>query len=169
MSGSRTHKESSHGRPRAFAAGRAAVSGTLLLSWTLVGCYSFVPVIRNDAVPLQENVRVTITAAGTESLAKVLGANIREIQGTVVRVTPDTVTVAVEQTWTSARETFVSTGDTVAIARQLTEKIAVRQVSRKKSFVVTAAIIGAAILVAVVTKNASGGSTAGPTPMPIQP
>ncbi len=141
-------------------AGRFGSASLLLLTaWSLVGCYAYVPVAPARPAEPAQAVRVTLNSAGSEFLTKSLGNNVREIEGTVTRSTADTIVLAVEQTTTSTRERFVSKGDTVAVPVRLTESVAVREYSRKKSTLVVLSIATAIVLALVGVAN--GASTSG--------
>ncbi len=146
-------------------AGRFASVPTLLLTaWSLVGCYSYIPVAPARPAEPARAVRVTLTPAGTTHFTQSLGNNVRELEGTITRVTADTVELAVERTVTVNRESFVSQGDTVAVPRQLAEVIAVREYSRKRTVVIGAAVLS--VLVLALTRISSGGSSASGSPIP---
>ncbi len=147
----------------------ASVSTLLLTAWSLVGCYSYIPVAAVRPAAPARAVRVVLTAAGTTHFTQTLGNNVRELEGTVTRVTADTIELAVERTVTVNRESFVSQGDTVAVPKQLAEVIAVREYSRKRTAIIGAAIVS--VLVLALTRISSGGSsTSGPPqPPPSQP
>lgn len=156
-------------RSRRIVAGRfASVPVLLLTAWSLVGCYAYVPVAPAQPAASNGAVRVTLTAAGTEFFKGSLGTNVRQIEGSVTRATPDTVIIAVERMYTSTRESFASQGDTVAVPRQLTEELSLKQYSRTRSVLITVAIVGSLILGLAGLSN--GASTSGdPQPGPIQP
>ena len=150
-------------------AGRfTAVPVLLLTAWALLGCYSYVPVMSSPkADELSGSVLVILTPAGSESLRQALGTNVREIEGTVARSTADTLVLAVRQTTTSARERFVSSGDTVAVARQLVASISVQQYSRKRSLSLGAVVASLILLTLIAITTGSSGS--GGTGQPGQP
>ncbi len=156
-------------RSRRIVAGRFASAPILLLTaWSLVGCYAYVPVAPSQPAASDGSVRVTLTTTGAEYFKGSLGNNVRQIEGTVTRATPDTVVIAVERMFTSTRESFTSQGDTVAVPRQLTEELSLKQYSRKRSVLIAVAIVGS--LVIALAGLANGASTSGdPQPGPIQP
>ena len=145
-------------------AGRFTAAPVLMLTaWSLVGCYTYVPMTSPQPNEIVGNVRVLLTAAGSESLRQALGANVREIEGVVARSTADSVVLSVAQTLTSTRERFVSTGDTVAVARQLVQSVQVQRYSRKRSIGLGAAIVSFILIaVAGVAAGISGTSGSGP-------
>ena len=67
----------------------------------------------------------------------VLGNNVRALEGVIRNSTADSLTIAVEQTITETQGIFVSSGTTVAVARPFIESVAVRQVSRRKSTILS--------------------------------
>ena len=149
-------------------AGRFTAAPFLALTaWSLLGCYTYVPVA-GRGVPVTGDGRVTLTDAGTAALAGQLGANVREIDGIILRATADSVVMTVAQTTTTSRERFTSTGVTVAIARPLVQDISARTFSRKRSLTFGAAVV-AILSVAFGAVTAASASGAGDGPSSIQP
>lgn len=139
-----------------------AVASLTLTAWSLLGCYAYIPVSAAPSVPVAGNVRITLSPAGTESLQQALGRNVREIEGFVVRSTTDSLAIAVEQTLTSTRERFVSTGDTVVVPVAAAERIQLRQVSRKRSVLLGLGIVATiALALAGIALGSSGASGPG--------
>lgn len=158
---SRTPVQSPNDRPRKHAAGRfGAVPVLALTAWSLLGCYAYVPV--TPASGAATPIRVTLTQNGTAAAQTVLGANVREIEGVVLRSTPDSLEMTVESTFTTTRERFVSQGDRVALSRASIERVQQRQISRKRSFLLgLAAIAVVALALAGISAGDSGASGAG--------
>jgi hypothetical protein len=149
-------------------AGRFTAAPVLALTaWSLLGCYTYTPVAGrgtpNTGTPVANTAitgdgRVVLTDAGTAALQSTLGPNIREIDGTILRITADSIVMTVAQTTAISRERFTSTGVTVAIARPLVETVSVRTISRKRSLTfaaITVAVISLAFRV-VTAASASG-------------
>ncbi len=150
-------------------AGRfAAVPVLLLTTWSLVGCYTLVPVTTTTPVMGVRTVRVMLNAAGTTSLQQALGSDVKEIEGIVARSNADTLIIAVAETLTGANQRFVSHGDTVAVARTLVESMSVQQYSRKRTVGLLVAIVSLVLLTIVGIGGVSGFSGDG-QPAPPQP
>ncbi len=150
-------------------AGRFASTATLALTtWSLVGCYAYVPVATSRPAAAAGEVRVVLNDAGSEFVRQTLGGGVREIEGVIIRTTSDTIVLTVEQTTTSSRERFVSKGDTVAVPVKLAERIAVKEYSRKRTVMVVISIATAIILAVAGVQN--GASTSGTSqPGTVQP
>ena len=149
-------------------AGRFTAAPVLALTaWSLMGCYSYVPVA-GRAVPVAGDGRVVLTDAGTAAMAGPLGPNVREIDGIILRATADSVVMTVAQTTTTSRERFTSTGVTVAIARPLVQDISARTFSRKRSLTFGAAVL-AILSVAFSAVTAASASGTGDGSGSIQP
>ncbi|WP_396202025.1 hypothetical protein [Gemmatimonas sp.] len=163
-----THLAGQNDRPRNFVAGRFAAAPVLALTaWSLMGCYTYVPVA-GRGVPVTGDGRVVLTDAGTAAMAGPLGPNVREIDGIILRATADSVVMTVAQTTTTSRERFISTGVTVAIARPLVQDISARTFSRKRSLTFGAAVF-AILSVAFSAVTAAAASATGDGPGSIQP
>ena len=149
-------------------AGRFTAAPVLALTaWSLMGCYTYIPVA-GRAVPVAGDGRVVLTDAGTAAMAGPLGPNVREIDGIILRATADSVVMTVAQTTTTSRERFTSTGVTVAIARPLVQDISARTFSRKRSLTFGAAVL-AILSVAFSAVTAASASGTGDGSGSIQP
>ncbi len=140
-----------------------------LTAWSLVGCYTLVPVTPSTPVLDTRTVRVSLTAAGTVSLRSTLGDDVREVEGVVVRSNADSLVLLVAETLTGTNQRFVSRGDTVSVARPLIESLKVQQYSRKRSvglgLAIVSLVIGTLIGITVGSSGASGTGQTG-TPQP---
>lgn len=141
----------------------------MLTTWSLVGCTSLVPMTAASPIQQSRTVRLTLTSAGSASLAGTLGNDVREVEGVVVRSTADSVVLLVAETLTSTNQRFVSRGDTVSVARPLVESVKVQQYSRRRSVLlglaITALVIGTLVGIGVGSGGASGTGQPG-TPQP---
>jgi hypothetical protein len=157
-------------------AGRFTAAPVLALTaWSLLGCYTYVPVAGTPAsgtpvsgTPMIGDGRVVLTEAGTAAMTGPLGPNVREIDGIILRATADSVVMTVAQTTTTSRERFTSTGVTVAIARPLVQDISARTFSRKRSLTFGGAVL-AILSVAFSTITAASASGTGDGGGSIQP
>lgn len=155
-------------RLRISVAGRFAPASVFALTaWSLLGCYNYIPIAATVA-PANREGRVVLTAIGTTAMLSQLGPGVREIDGNLLRVTADSVVIAVAQTTTVTRERFTSTGLTVAIARPLVEQVSVRTLSRKRSLTFAVAV-ASFISIAFGVVVAASASSSGDGPGIIQP
>ena len=150
--------------------GRFSATPVLLLTaWSLVGCYTYVPVAAAPVRDLSGAVRVLLTPAGSEALRQSLGANVRQVEGTVARTSADSLVLAVQRTLTNANEAFASTGDTVAVPRRFIESVAVQQYSRKRSVGLGVAIVSFVLIALTSIVAGSAGTSGTGQPGPSQP
>lgn len=133
-----------------------------LTAWSLVGCYAYVPVI-TPAVVSPGAVRISLNSAGTEYFKQSLGTNILEIGGVVIRSTPDTIIVQIDQTITTRQERFDSQGQTLAVPLALTEEVSRRTYSRRRSVALGASILAVVVAVVTAKTGASSGFSGTPT------
>lgn len=106
---------------------------------------------------------VSLTLAGTVALQSTIGQGVNEVAGTIVRASADTVVVAVENTYTTTRQKFASSGTTAAIPRPFIEDVKVRVFSRKRTVLTIAGGVGLATVAAAAVSlgGASGGGGGG--------
>ncbi|MES3033320.1 MAG: hypothetical protein V4813_04920 [Gemmatimonadota bacterium] len=133
----------------------------------LSGCYAFIPTT-STTIPETTPVTVSLTLGGTVALQQVLGQNVNEVEGTVLRSTPDSLVVAVENTYTTTRQKFASSGTTASIPRPYIDQVKVRTFSRKRTvlMVVGGIAVGAGAAAAVGAGGGSGNGGGGQPPPP---
>lgn len=152
--------------PSANRQRRAAVPALALAAWTIAlpifGCYNSVPVA-TGVTPALGDGTVVLTANGTSAVKLKLGENVREIEGTILRVSPDSLTISVAQTTTILRERFTQNGDTVTIATPNIEQVQKKTLSRKRTTILVGAVVAviAIALRASTAVSASGGGEGG--------
>ncbi len=145
--------------PRNIAARRLIGRATTLVATvSLTGCYAFVPTT-TATLPERTPVTIELTMGGTVALAGVIGQNVNEVEGTIVRSSADTLVVAVENTYTTQRQKFASSGTEVSLPRSLVQVVKVRTFSRKRT--VLMAIGGVAGVAVAATVISSSGSSSG--------
>ncbi len=110
---------------------------------------------------------MALTAGGSSALAPFVGQNVREVEGTVIRISRDTVVLAVSQSTTMTGERFVQSGTTVAIATSQIERTGVRQLSRRRTAGLVVAIV--AVLAAALSVVAGGSFSGDGLPGTTQP
>jgi hypothetical protein len=138
-----------------------------LATWTIalpiMGCYSNVAVATGVTPTPGEGV-VVLTTDGTSAVRQKLGDNIREIDGDILRVSRDSITIAVTQTTTLSRERFTQNGDVITIATPLVAQVQKRTYSRKRTFILIGSIIAvlaATLGVSSIASASSGGDGGG--------
>jgi hypothetical protein len=153
--------------PSATRQHRAAAPVLALAAWTIalpiMGCYSNVPVATGAAPTPGEGV-VVLTTDGTSAVRQKLGDNIREIDGEILRVTRDSITIAVTQTTTLSRERFTQNGDVITVALPLVAQVQKKTYSRKRTFVLIAvaiAVLAATLGISTAASASSGGDGGG--------
>jgi len=149
--------------PRSIAARRLIGTAlTVAAAVSMTGCYAFIPTT-STTLAATTPVTVSLTLGGTVALQQVLGQNVNEVEGTVLRSSDDSLVLAVEHTYTTTRQKFSSTGTTVSLPRPYLNEVKVRTFSRKRTVLfVAGGIAGAAAAAASI--NAAGGSSSGDGP-----
>ncbi len=148
--------------PRNIAA-RRLIGGvsTLACAVSLTGCYAFIPTT-TATLPERTPVTVELTMGGTVALAEVVGQNVNEVEGTVVRSSADSLVVAVENTYTTQRQKFASSGTEVSLPRSYIQVVKVRTFSRKRTVLLIAGTVAGAAVAATI--GTAGGSSSGEGP-----
>jgi hypothetical protein len=153
--------------PRNIAARRLiALAALLPTAASLSGCYAFIPTT-NPGLAAATPVSVSLTLGGTVGLQESLGQGVNEIEGTVVRSTADTLVLAVENTYTTSRQKFSSSGTTASVPRPYINQVKVRTFSKRRTVFM---ILGGVVLAAVAGASAAAGGgnsppvDPGPTP-----
>jgi hypothetical protein len=145
---------------------RAAVPALALAAWTIalpiMGCYSNVPVATGVTPTPGEGV-VVLTTDGTSAVRQKLGDNIKEIDGEILRVSRDSITIAVSQTTTLSRERFTQNGDVITIATPLVAQVQKKTYSRKRTFILVGIVIAVVATALGISSaaSASGGGEGG--------
>ncbi|MDZ7632460.1 MAG: hypothetical protein U5K74_14205 [Gemmatimonadaceae bacterium] len=122
------------------------------------GCYAYVPTT-SAVIPATTPVTIRLSLAGTAALQSTIGQGVNEVEGAIVRSSADTVVVAVENTYTSTRQKFSSSGTEAAIPRPFIEDVKVRTFSRKRTILTIAGGVGlAAVGAAAVAAGSSSSS-----------
>ena len=147
--------------PRAIAVRRLACGVVLAVGqFTTTACYAFIPTT-NTALSEATPVTVRLTAGGSVALQQALGQNVNEVEGTVLRSTADSLTLAVQKMYTSTRQSFESSGTTTSIARGYIDAVQVRTFSRKRT--VLTILGGLAIAIGGAAGVSAGGGNSAPT------
>ena len=133
------------------------VASLCMISITVSGCYAFIPT-NSDVVPSATPVSISLTEDGTSALRSVLGQGVNEVDGTILRTSADTVVVAVENTYTNARQKFSSSGTTASIPRSFINQVKVRTFSRKRTVLT---VVGGVALAVVAGASAKAGGVFG--------
>ncbi len=154
--------------PRIIAARRlVGMTMAFVFATSMSGCYAFIP-NTSAVLPEATPVTVSLTLAGTVALGATIGQGVNEVEGTILRSSADTVVVTVENTYTTNRQKFASSGTTAAIPRPFIENVKVRTFSRKRTILTIAGGIGVAALgaaaVSIGGASASGSGGGGPNP-----
>jgi hypothetical protein len=145
--------------PRNIAARRLIGGATsLATAVSLTGCYAFIP-STSATLPERTPVTVELTMGGTVALADVVGQNVIEVEGAIVRSSADSLVMAVEHTYTTQRQKFSSSGTEVSLPRSYIQVVKVRTFSRKRTVLLIAGTIAGSAVAA--TLGTAGGSSSG--------
>jgi hypothetical protein len=153
--------------PRNIAARRLiALAATLPMMAALSGCYAFIPTT-NPSLASATPVTVKLTLAGTVALQQSLGQGVNELEGSVLRSSADSLVLAVDNTYTTTRQKFATSGTTAEIPRPYIDEVKVRTFSKRRTLFM---VFGGVLLggVAGASVAAGGGNSPpvnpGPTP-----
>jgi hypothetical protein len=130
----------------------------------LAGCYVYQPVGMGSP-PTGRPVRLTLTDAGTASLASELGPSVQAVGGKLIGNTADAYVVALSDSRKRNGTEIDWRGEQVSISKSLVATIQQRQFSRGRTALVAGGVV-AALLVARQTLWGPGGVFGGGGPGP---
>ena len=140
-------------------AGRRWTTGPLAAALAVMlvssaGCYYNVPVDASTSV-IGQDVQVTLTAVGTETLTGKIGPYVREIDGRLVSFDSSSVTVAVASTTSTDGLSQDWKGEEVQVPQHVVRSLTVKAFSKQRT---TSAIL-AGIAGALVLRGVLGGTS----------
>jgi hypothetical protein len=130
----------------------------------LCGCYESVPIQVNSVQP-GTKIRVTLTDAGTDSLARYLGPGVQTVDGKLISATDERLALGVTSVAMRSGQDQYWKGETVAIPRSALATVQQRKINKPKSLLLGGVFIAALAslrLSGVVGGNGGGGSRGGP-------
>ena len=130
----------------------------------LCGCYESVPIQLNQVQP-GTKIRVTLTDAGTDSLARYLGPGVLTVDGKLISTTDTKLSLGVSSVAMRGGQDQYWKGETVAIPRSELATVQQRRINKPKSLLLGGALIAALAslrLTGVVGGNSQSGHGTGP-------
>jgi hypothetical protein len=128
------------------------------------GCYQSVPVELNRVEP-GTKLRVTLTDAGADSLARYLGPGVETVDGKLISSTDANVSLGVTSVAMRSGQDQFWKGETVAIPRSALATVQQRKVNKGRSLILGGALVAALAslrLTGVVGGNGGGRGTQPP-------
>ena len=122
-----------------------------------IGCYSYLPVQSQAPNPL-ERVSVTVNDRGRVLLGDRVGAGTNRIEGRIVRTDSAVVVLSVSRVIDINGNDSHWLGEEVSIPRDGILGFQARPISKPRTFVLVAAIVGGIIAIALSLSLAVGGS-----------
>jgi len=129
----------------------------------LCGCYESVPVQLNSVQP-GTKIRVTLTDAGADSLARYIGPGVERVDGKLINTTDDKLAVGVTSIAMKSGQDQYWKGETVAIPRAALATVQERRVNKPKSLLLGGILVAALAslrLSGVVGGNGNGTGSGG--------
>lgn len=128
----------------------------------LCGCYESVPIQLNSVQP-GTKIRVTLTDAGTDSLARYLGPGVQTVDGKLISTDESKLSVGVTSISMRSGQDQYWKGETVAIPRTALATVQQRKVNKPKSLLLGGVLIAAltSLRLSGVVGGNSGGSGSG--------
>lgn len=139
----------------------------LLLLFGLAGCFSYQPVLDGNPEPDAE-VRLRLAAPAAVMLSERTGRTIRSVEGTLLGVTPDSLSLEVRWGAVYAGTPFEGRRDVLAFHRSEVVEIDRREFSRTRTSIVAAGLTGVAFLI-LRSFSGGGGDQGGAGPGPGDP
>ncbi|HEY8766813.1 MAG TPA: hypothetical protein VIP09_06085 [Dehalococcoidia bacterium] len=116
----------------------------------LCACYESVP-IELGRVPPGSKIRVSLTDAGADSLARYLGPGVATIDGKLIATTDSGVSLSVSQVAMRSGQDQFWKGETVVIPRYSLSTVQARRINKPKSV-----LLGGVLIAALATLRLSG-------------
>ena len=116
----------------------------------LCACYESVP-IELGRVPPGSKIRVSLTDAGADSLARYLGPGVATIDGKLIATTDSGVSLSVSQVAMRSGQDQFWKGETVVIPRYSLSTVQARRINKPKSL-----LLGGVLIAALATLRLSG-------------
>ena len=111
----------------------------------LGGCYASTPIVSETRLAPDSRVLAQLTDQGTVDLARMLGPSIAGVEGRLVSLGSDTVTLRLNRTFSRQGVTALWGGETVHIARVQIALLSERQIDRRRTIVAVAGVTVAAV------------------------
>ncbi len=127
----------------------------------LCACYESIP-IELGRVPPGSKIRVSLTDAGADSLARYLGPGVATIDGKLIATTDSEVSLSVSQVAMRSGQDQFWKGETVVIPRYSLSTVQARRLNKPKSVLLSGVLIAALAtlrLSGVVGGNGGGSGT----------
>jgi len=125
----------------------------------LCGCYASYPINMAQARP-GTKLRVGLTDAGSDSLARYLGPGVQTVDGKLLRSTDTDVSLGVTQISMRSGIDQYWKGEAVVLPKYSVATVEERRMSKPRTFLLAGAIIAA---LATVKLSGVGGSSGAPT------
>ena len=116
----------------------------------LCACYESIP-IELGRVPPGSKIRVSLTDAGADSLARYLGPGVATIDGKLIATTDSGVSLSVSQVAMRSGQDQFWKGETVVIPRYSLSTVQARRLNKPKSV-----LLGGVLIAALATLRLSG-------------
>lgn len=128
----------------------------------LCGCYESVPIQLSTVQP-GTKIRVTLTDAGTDSLARYLGPGVQTVDGKLISTDESKLALGVNSISMRSGQDQYWKGETVAIPRSALATVQQRKVNKPKSLLLGGVLIAAlaSLRLSGVVGGNSGGSGSG--------
>lgn len=132
----------------------------------LCACYQSVPVELSRVEP-GTKLRVSLTDAGADSLARYLGPGVETIDGKLISTNESGLSMSVSEVSMRSGQDQFWKGETVVIPRSALGTVQARQLNKPKSLLLAGVLIAAlASLKLAGVGNGNGGGSHGPPPPP---
>lgn len=141
-----------------------------VLPLVLAGCYQYVDADHAGLSPATA-VSVELSTRGTTNVANRIGENVVALEGSVTASTPTSLTLALQAVRRKG-ENLMSTwnGESITLASDEIDQVKRRELSRRRTFVASAALaaasVGIVVGIAKATGEASGTVGGKPSPNP---
>lgn len=131
-------------------------SATVLLALAISGCYATVPV-QSDRPVVGSDLVMRLNDTGTSQLASQVGPGVIKVQGKLLSLQGDTVTLAVSSTTRRDGDETFWKGERISAPKPYIALVEQKKLSTFRSAVVGASVVAVAFLIRSVAMGGSSG------------
>jgi hypothetical protein len=132
-------------------------------------CYTYASSGLATGLPPETRVAARLTSRATADYERQLGPDVERVEGTLTRVTPDSVELRLEKTLNRNGDWTTWGGEAVSFGSKDLATVGQRRFSRTKTLIAVGGLLAAVILMLSTDLLGFGGTAGSSDPRPIPP